>query len=256
MEMNQASAAAASDLRPDAEQIKYCVVSYWTRRAESFASLRSDEMTSYKAELWRREIRAKLPERQNMRILDAGCGTGFFEMLLAPAGYQMTGIDLTPEMIDEGRMLLKQYGIEGVQMQVMDAEKLSFPDASFDAVISRNLTWTLPAPERAYREWFRVLKPGGILLNYDAEYAKGFHRYDQAENCAHSDLEKDLIEECHSIYHMMSVSELDRPKWDIETLIAAGFQEAAADLSVGDRLYGTKDQFYMPDRMFCVRAVK
>ena len=48
--------------------------------------------------------------------------------------------------------------------KVMDGEKLDFKSGSFDVVISRNLTWTLPDAAGAYREWIRVLRPGGILL--------------------------------------------------------------------------------------------
>jgi hypothetical protein len=101
-----------------------------------------------------------------------------------------------------------------------------------------------------------VLKTGGILLNYDAEYAKGFHKYDQAENLAHEKVTDDLVEECHNIYHMLSVSALDRPEWDLQVLDKIGFSEVEADRGAGDRLYAEKDQFYMPDRMFCIRAVK
>ena len=50
----------------------------------------------------------------------------------------------------------------------MDAQKLDFEDNTFDVVISRNLTWNLEHPDVAYREWVRVLKVGGRLLNFDA----------------------------------------------------------------------------------------
>ena len=46
----------------------------------------------------------------------------------------------------------------------MDAENPDFPDGTFDVIVSRNLTWTLPDAEHAYQEWFRVLKPGGHLV--------------------------------------------------------------------------------------------
>ena len=240
----------------ESENIKTKVASFWTKRADSFAETRHDEAHSYKAELWRAELCERLPAGKFLRILDAGCGAGFFELLLAPLGHSITGIDLTPEMIEKGRVLLAQHNASNAELLVMDAEKPEFPDCFFDAVISRNLTWNLPHPAEAYREWHRVLKPGGVLLNYDAEYAKGFHRYDQAENCAHSDIDAALIEECHGIYHMLSISALDRPEWDLEVLRDIGFAEVSVDRGAGDRLYGIKDRFYMPDRMFCIRASK
>ena len=240
----------------EAGDIKARTRSFWTKRAGGFAETRHDEAHSYKAELWVKELTERLPQGRYLRILDTGCGAGFFELLLAPLGHEVTGIDLTPEMIEKGRVLLAQHGASNAELLVMDAEKPDFPDGFFDAVISRNLTWNLPHPAEAYREWHRVLKKGGVLLNYDAEYAKGFHRYDQSENCAHSDIDEALIEECHDLYHMLSVSALDRPEWDVEVLKDIGFTEVSADREAGDRLYGIRDRFYMPDRMFGIRAVK
>ena len=46
----------------------------------------------------------------------------------------------------------------------MDSHALSFEDNTFDLLINRNVTWTLYDPEKAYKEWYRVLKPGGRLL--------------------------------------------------------------------------------------------
>ena len=236
--------------------IKAEVASYWTKRAGSFAEAKHDEAHSYKADLWRRELTERLPAGSDLRILDVGCGAGFFEMLLAPLGYRMTGIDLTPGMISKAKQLAGSHRSSSAEFYVMDAEHPDFPDGFFDAVISRNLTWTLPHPAEAYKEWHRVLKPGGVLLNYDAEYAKGFHLYDQAENCAHQGIDDALTEECHNIYHMLSVSSLDRPAWDAETLRRIGFSQVETDTGAGDRLYADKDRFYMPDRMFCIRAVR
>jgi hypothetical protein len=55
---------------------------------------------------------------------------------------------------------------------------------------------------------------------------------------------------------MLSVSALDRLEWDEHVLKEIGFSEVEADRGAGDSLYAEKDQFYMPDRMFCIRAVK
>jgi len=236
--------------------IKTAVASYWAKRSGSFSEHKHDEAHSYRLDLWRSELTERLPAGEGLKILDAGCGAGFFEMVLAPLGYRMTGIDLTPDMISQAKQLCARHQAAAAEFHVMDAEYPDFPDGTFDAVISRNLTWTLPHPEEAYRQWHRVLKSGGVLLNYDAEYAKGFHTFDQSENLAHENIDSSLVEECHSIYHMLSVSTLNRPEWDEEALKEAGFKSVETDLSAGDRLYSIKDRFYMPDRMFCIRAVK
>ena len=243
-------------IEEESSDIKEKVLGYWTRRSGSFSASKSEEAGSSKAGLWQGELTGKLPDGAELSVLDVGCGAGYFEMILAPLGYKMTGIDLTPDMILEGKKNVQGCPGPAPELLVMDAEHLEFPDETFDVVISRNLTWTLPHPADAYREWFRVLKPGGVLLNYDAEYAKGFHHYDQAENLAHIHITDELTEECHRIYHMLSVSAFDRPEWDRQVLTEIGFRSVEIDPEVGDRLYAEKDAFYMPDRMFGIRAVK
>ena len=239
----------------ESDQIKDKVISYWSKRAFSFSEHKHAEIHSEKKRMWQEEFLRHFSSTSNLSILDVGCGSGFFEMVLSDFECHVTGIDLTSEMIEQGEGLLKRHGSDA-KLLVMDAEQLNFPDESFDVVLSRNLTWTLPHPVDAYREWYRVLKPGGMLLIYDAEYAKGFHKYDQSSNCAHLNLNDSMIEECHDIYHMLSISTLERPKWDEDVLARLGYQDVFIDLSVGDRLYQEQDDFYMPDRMFLVKAVK
>lgn len=240
------------------ENVKDKVTCYWTRRAEGFYKLRHDEVESSKAGRWLEEINGMLPGKKELKILDVGCGAGFFEVILGRAGHIVTGIDLTEEMVVKAEEMIKSYGLDAdkVQALAMDAEKTTFADRSFDAVISRNLTWTLPHPVQAYAEWFRVLKPGGVLLNFDAEYAKGAHNLHSPENLAHRNISDDLKEECHEIYHMLTVSALKRPEWDKEVLCETGFQNVECDLTFGDRMFKDMDEFYIPDKMFSIRAGK
>lgn len=228
---------------------------YWTRRADSFCETRHEELHSEQAVYWRAEIAMNLQLKKNMRILDVGCGPAYFEAILSPLGCKMTGVDLTPEMIQQGRELLKRHQIDA-DLQVMDAENLLFPDETFDAVISRNLTWNLPRPDRAYREWHRVLKKGGVLLNFDAEYAKNVYRCDQSRNKAHEELSDETLDECSELYRMLAVSAVDRPLWDATVLKEIGFMDITTDTSVSERVFPVENQFYIPDPMFCIRAVK
>ncbi|MBP3781887.1 MAG: methyltransferase domain-containing protein [Butyrivibrio sp.] len=239
----------------ESPEIKNKVVTYWSKRAESFSEHKHQEIHSKKKQLWQAEFLRHFSVDDKLSVLDVGCGAGFFEMVLSDFDLDVTGVDLTPEMIERGKELLSRHGSKAL-LKVMDAENLDFPDSSFDLVINRNLVWTLPHPVEAYREWHRVLKPGGMLLVYDAEYAKGFHHYDQMQNLAHKNVTDAMTEECHDIYHMLSISALDRPEWDKAVLEEIGFEDVMTDPDVGDRLYGEKDQFYMPDRMFLVKARK
>ncbi|MCB7224967.1 class I SAM-dependent methyltransferase, partial [Anaerostipes caccae] len=81
-------------------------------------------------------------------------------------GHVMTGIDMSGEMLHEAKLNALAYGVPA-KFKKMNAQELDFESESFDAVISRNLTWTLPDAMVAYQEWQRVLKPNGVLLNFD-----------------------------------------------------------------------------------------
>ena len=136
---------------------------YWGRRAPSF----SDNINQEDPDRWMDVIEQEIPVSENCRVLDIGTGPGFFAVALAKRGYDVTAVDLTPEMLEQAK---KNAGplAEKIHFLPMDAEHLDFPDNSFDVLVTRNLTWNLEHPDQAYAEWFRVMRPGGTLLNFDA----------------------------------------------------------------------------------------
>ena len=233
------------------------IAAYWTKRSDSFLEQRRAELHSALADRWLEEIRKYLPEKNPLRILDVGCGTGFFTILLAKQGHQVTGTDLTPDMVANARILAKEE-LVNCDFEIMDAEHLSFADNSFDVVISRNLTWTLPEAAQAYKEWTRVLKPGGVLLNFDANYgAVNFaETSDLPENHAHNQLGNSLMQECEDIKRQLPISSYIHPAWDVEELGKVGMEQISIDLGVSRRMYKEKDAFYNPTPMFAIAATK
>ena len=133
------------------EPIKHRIAHYWSHRATSFEEQRVREYGSYMKELWLTEIHRYLPEEQNLKVLDVGTGTGFFAFLLAEKGHTVTGIDLTEDMIIGAKRTAEHLGLKA-DFMIMDAEAPAFESDSFDVVISRNLTWTLPHVSRAYEQ--------------------------------------------------------------------------------------------------------
>lgn len=233
---------------------KAYITDYWRERATGFTKLRQQELHSEKYQLWQQEIARHLPKGKALNILDVGCGAGFFSVLLAKAGHKVTGIDLTPAMIEQAQLLTAEQGCSA-NFLVMDAEKLTLADNSFDAVIARNVTWNLPHPDAAYAEWLRVLHKDGLLLNYDAEYARDHHRQ-LPEHNAHASVSAELLERCHHIYHMLDVSLYERPAWDEALLKHLGAHTVSIDKTVGSRIYAAEDDFYSPAPMFGVFATK
>lgn len=240
----------------ESDSRKERIAGYWSKRSSSFKVQRKAELHSAMAERWLTEIRKYLPEG-TLKILDVGCGSGFFSILLGKQGHEVTGIDLTPDMIEKSRELAKEEQID-CRFEIMDAENLNFPDETFDVVISRNLTWTLPDAGHAYEEWCRVLKKGGILLNFDANYGSSNFADTShlPENHTHNKLGMDMMQECEEIKKQLPISSYIRPAWDVETLGNLGILELSLDLGVGKRIYIEKDDFYNPVPIFTLCGKK
>ncbi len=229
------------------DELEQSVEKYWTQRASDFNTVRLNELRDPISGRWLEEMRRYLPDRKPLRILDVGTGTGYFALLLAEEGHSLTGIDLTEAMLAEAEKTAAGRGLP-ISFRRMDAQATEFPGESFDALVTRNLTWTLPDPGKAYREWFRLLKPGGTLLNFDADYARNVRNENQKASYisregvyGHIGVTPALAAENARITLAMPASRHSRPAWDLELLAAAGFTEFAADEAAGKRILRERD---------------
>jgi phosphatidylethanolamine/phosphatidyl-N-methylethanolamine N-methyltransferase len=103
-------------------------------------------------------------ERIGGRILEVGVGTGISLPDYSRAN-RICGVDISEAMLmkaQERVAELKMTHVEG--LWVMDAEHLTFPDASFDVVVAQYVITTVPNPEATLDEFARVLKPGGEII--------------------------------------------------------------------------------------------
>lgn len=250
------SVIAYGKISRESDSRKERIAGYWSKRSDSFQAQRRAELHSSMADRWLLEIQKYLPQRK-LKILDVGCGSGFFTILLGKQGHEVLGTDLTPDMIEKSRELAKEEGVD-CKFEIMDAENLDFPDETFDVVISRNLTWTLPDAGHAYEEWCRVLKKGGILLNFDANYGSSNFADTShlPENHTHNQVGMDMMQECEEIKKQLPISSYIRPAWDVETLGNLGILELSLDLGVGKRIYIKKDEFYNPVPIFTLCGKK
>jgi arsenite methyltransferase len=100
------------------------------------------------------------------RVLDLGSGAGTDALIAAQmVGEQgrVTGIDMTPEMLVKARAAAAEMGASNVEFVESEAERLPFPDESFDVVISNGVVDLIPDKDAVFGELFRVLVPGGRL---------------------------------------------------------------------------------------------
>jgi ubiquinone/menaquinone biosynthesis C-methylase UbiE len=101
------------------------------------------------------------------RVLDVGTGSGLVALGAAPlvTSGKVVGIDHSPGMLERASAKARRWGLgNNVSFRQMDAEKLEFPDRSFDKVLSLYALLHFPEPLRALREMHRVLTPGGRLV--------------------------------------------------------------------------------------------
>ncbi len=96
------------------------------------------------------------------RVLDVACGTGVVSVTAARTGANVTGLDLTPELLERAKENA-QIAEVNIDWHEGDVEKLPFGDAAFDVVLSQYGHIFAPRPEVAIAEMLRVLKPGGTI---------------------------------------------------------------------------------------------
>ena len=152
----------------------------------------------------------------------------------------------------------------------MNAEELDFADESFNVVISRNLTWNLPHPDRAYAEWARVLKPGGLLLNFDANWyaylfddeAQAAYERDRANSAEQGVWDQNLAGEgenfdvMEDIARRVPLSNIRRPNWDLMLLQGLGLH-AEADEQIWQHVWSEEEKLnFASTPLFMVRALR
>ena len=141
----------------------------WTERSDNYNDYVIEEFATDRPEKWLELIEANAPEKRPLRILDAGCGPGFFSVLLSRAGHDVTGIDGSDGMLVHARENAARFGVSPELIQG-DFGTLPFDDGTFDLIVSRNVTHIIREHLKVYGEWLRVLKPGGVLLIFDANW--------------------------------------------------------------------------------------
>ena len=248
---------------------------YWSHRPEGYSQVNEKEWEGGQHQSWQTVLTKEFPQKDKnqMKILDIGTGPGFFPMILAELDYRVTAVDYTPEMLCKAKENMERFIPEKKHMVTfyrMDAQRLEFADESFDVVLSRNLTWNLENPREAYREWIRVLKPGGVLLNFDANWYH--YLYDEEkraafeqdrknvearkldDHCTGDDIDEDKME---YIARRIPMSQTERPEWDIRILKELGLQKVKADEKIWSCVWSEEERLnYGSTPMFMMKGVK
>lgn len=134
--------------------------------------LQVDRYIHPKEKFWKKRIErvlSFLSLQKGDRLLDVGCGVGTFSYSAAKQNIEAVGIDYSPESIKLAKKIAKEEGLAKKLTYILgDAQKLPFPDNSFDKVVAadfvEHLTW--PVTIRSVEEMLRVLRPEGKMVVY------------------------------------------------------------------------------------------
>ena len=158
--------------------------------------------------------------------------------------------ELKTEVGVRWKKMFADHGLT-VKVQQMDAQHLQFADESFDAIVSRNVLWNLDDPAEAYREMYRVLKPGGTILVedgnmylylHDKDYAKLHDQYvekqkkkQKADVSLHGKYNVDNVDfsVIEKIAEELPMSCRRRPQWDFDQLVQLGFTDIRVEIQGG-----------------------
>ncbi len=217
------------------------IIAYWSDGSHRYnRSVHGTIFSPSQRARWQRYLGSHLGEGPH-NILDIGTGPGVISIALADMGHTVTAVDLSDEMLARAKENAEHIGVD-IAFRKGDAENLPFEDNSFDVVVNRWVLWTIPSPDKALSEWYRVLKPGGRVLYIDGNwYSPGKTPYQNAwkqfsnlltavtemKNPWKHDYRKPVIQELWSTH-------ASRPDDDINLCKKAGFTNVSVSRDVNE----------------------
>ena len=120
---------------------------------------------------WRELLLEHLPPAP-ARVADLGCGSGSLSVLLAEEGYDVSGLDLSGQMLELARAKAERAGV-AVSFEQGDAAEPELEPGAFDVVMCRHVLWAMPDPSAALERWVGLLRPGGRLLLVEGRWHTG-----------------------------------------------------------------------------------
>ncbi len=241
---------------------------YWTNRTLGYSKVNEEELQSSQKNKWSEALLSMLPKADKpIRVLDIGTGPGFFAIILSEHHFDVTALDGTPSMIERAQLNAGPLK-DNINWVISDAHSLPFESDTFDAIVTRNVTWNLSSPRKAYEEWLRVLKKGGQLINFDANWYQ--HLFDVDMRRAYEqdrEYVKELsledhytctdIDEMEAIAKKLPLGREKRPQWDQKILQALGASRVQSNPHIWRQVWSDEEVAnYRSTPMFSVVAIK
>ena len=224
---------------------------YWADRAEGYCQVNIDELRSNKKLEWIDIIKSNAPVfagDRRLKVLDIGCGPGFFSIILSCAGYDVTAVDYTEEMLNKAKQNAGDLK-DKIKFRRMDAHNLK-------------------DPEKAYKSWYKVLRKGGKMINFDANWY--LHLFDEEKRREYESDRKNVelsgmedhytctdIDSMEDLARQFPLSKIKRPSWDRVVLDKIGFKNIKIDQNIWTKTWNEEEKLnYGSTPMFMIIGEK
>jgi ubiquinone/menaquinone biosynthesis C-methylase UbiE len=208
-----------------AEEQRRLILDQFTRQAVPFA-----QMPAHSNEEANRLLIDLAGIGPEDTVLDVACGPGLVACPLAEVARHVTGLDLTPAMIEQARARQRDKGLTNLTWIVGDAVPLPFPDAAFSAVVTRYSFHHFLDPRAVLAEMVRVCSPGGRVAVIDVftsspEQAEAYNRLEKLRDPSHVRALPlgELTGLCHDAGLLGLKTAFFRLEVELEALLAASF---------------------------------
>lgn len=237
---------------------------YWTERSNSYSEAITADLLCENAIQWENLLYQQFDKNAKLKVLDIGTGPGMFAILTGKnPNYEVFAVDSSEGMLQQASQNAEKFGAK-VNFQFADAHQLPFEDNTFDIIITRNVTWNLPHPEKAYKEWQRVLKKGGKMVNFDSNWYLRLYNEDLQQDYSkstdeefHDEIPDGMPARMEAIAKELPLSSERRPAWDVNCLLELGFDKMSFEYNINELIYNEEEQkHYTYAPMFMIKATK
>lgn len=223
------------------------IAKYWDKQSTIWSQEKQEAWTLPETAHWLQYFKSLLPHLSGNKVLEVGTASGYFANILHLAGYEVTAVDLSPNMIKEAKRVSTDLGLT-IDYHIMDAQNLDFSENQFDLVFTRLMTWTTPDIKKFYTSSFNVLQSGGTFVNFDGDFGKISFSQE-----GHEKYPADIMEQANIIKSKLDISKHNRPQRDVELLKEVGFIQITVDSKAQNQILKQPDS---SDSLFRLTAIK
>lgn len=210
---------------------------YWEERARGY-SLATRISLNDEKDMFRTTLEDVLRENRRLDVADMGTGAGYAAIAAGMMGHHVVGIDNSECMIQCARRNAHDFGVD-VEFILGDINSPGYTVRSFDAVIAKDVIWSLIDPVSAYMEWTMLLKPGGTLIVADGNYYLDLYDDEYRRKTQYNIMKSGKDNNLHAKTNMDNVdfnrikelamelplSRIRRPSWDVSVLLGLGYED-------------------------------